>query len=200
MLDTNESRPIGAASEPCSDSSDLDRSRSAPPAESGEQWWPAPGFDSYEVSTLGRVWSRPRVIVDSRGHRYRLGGRILAPVYDRGGRRLVNLYRDRVMHQVRVRLLVLGAFVGPRPAGLECWHRNGDLDDCRLDNLTYGDHSQVMRGVVDNGHHANALRTHCPAGHRYDDENTDVWRRDGRISRHCRTCRRSRRRTNGGQP
>jgi hypothetical protein len=34
--------------------------------------------------------------------------------------------------------LVLEAFVGPRPAGMECRHINGDRKDCRLENLAWG--------------------------------------------------------------
>ena len=193
MLETNESRPSGAAPEPCSDSSGTDDSRSPRPADTGEQWQPISGYlGLYDVSNHGRVWSRPRRVNDARGHQYTRPGRILAHAHDHVGHSVVNLHRDGVMRQHRVRTLVLGAFVGPRPAGLECRSRNGDYSDCSLANLTYGTHSEIMRSVVDNGHHAQAGRTHCPAGHPYDAENTSAGWVDGRLRRHCRTCRRAR--------
>ena len=36
------------------------------------------------------------------------------------------------------------------------------------------------------------IKTHCPAGHEFTDENVYVWTdRHGRCHRHCRACRRA---------
>jgi hypothetical protein len=51
----------------------------------------------------------------------------------------VNLRGGRGIHKsITVHRLVATAFLGPRPAGLEVRHLNGDPTDCRLANLAYG--------------------------------------------------------------
>lgn len=49
-----------------------------------------------------------------------------------------------------------------------------------------GTQSENMYDRVAAGRHHNALKTHCPQGHPYDDANT-IWRtRGGRLCRECR--------------
>ena len=50
----------------------------------------------------------------------------------------VCLYGDRVRSTFRVHRLVLEAFVGPCPAGLECRHLDTDPLNNRLENLVWG--------------------------------------------------------------
>lgn len=47
--------------------------------------------------------------------------------------------------------LVLLAFIGPRPDGLEIRHRNGKPADNRLRNLCYGTKSANMRDIPAHG-------------------------------------------------
>jgi hypothetical protein len=51
--------------------------------------------------------------------------------------------------------------------------------------------SEHMREHELGGDWGQALKTHCPQGHQYDEENTHhVVRKDGRHERHCRACAR----------
>jgi hypothetical protein len=89
----------------------------------------------------------------------------------------------------KVHILVLTAFVGPCPPGMECRHINGNGEDDRLVNLAWGTHAENMADLVAHGH-PNAGKTHCPRNHEYTEENTYV--HNGR--RNCRTCQRERQR------
>lgn len=64
---------------------------------------------------------------------------ILRPGKMVGGYLFVNLYQAaKVKTPVTVHRLVLEAFVGPRPDGMECRHLDGDPANNRLANLAWG--------------------------------------------------------------
>jgi hypothetical protein len=94
-----------------------------------EEWRPVPGFEGqYAVSNLGRCRSLDRTVMKTTRGRpvpHRLKGRVLTP--GTGGRG----YLIVAMHSActYVHRLVLAAFVGPRPAGMEAAHGNGDKTD-----------------------------------------------------------------------
>lgn len=147
-----------------------------------ERWLPISGFEGvYEVSDLGRIKSLPRsrVPVD----------RILKPFANGSGHLLVDLRVNGQRHTVQVHLQVLGAFVGPTPAGMECRHLNGDPADNRLANLQYGTRSENTFDSVLHGTHPSSRVTHCPQNHEYTEDNTYVNPRLPR-SRTCRVCMR----------
>lgn len=94
-----------------------------------ENWRAVPGHPGYEVSDLGRV----------RSYRNRQGHptptpRLLSPAIVQGYRH-IKLGRSR---QTKVHLLVLEAFVGPRPDGMLCRHLDGNPLNNRLSNLRWG--------------------------------------------------------------
>jgi len=119
-----------------------------------EEWLPVLGFEkSYEVSSLGRVKSLDRLVPhhnSSTGMALRRG-KILSPSRSsKYGHLKIKLGGGSVASQVsyHVHQLVLSAFVGPRPAGMEVRHLNGDPSDNRLENLAYGtrkDNANDMR-------------------------------------------------------
>lgn len=97
-----------------------------------EEWRPAKGCTGadrceYEVSSRGRVRSR----FVRCGH----GWRILKQV-DAQGYRRVDLGRSQPRKMVHI--LVLTAFVGPCPEGMQTRHLNGNRADNRLGNLAWG--------------------------------------------------------------
>lgn len=120
------------------------------------------GHDGYEVSNLGRVRSLDRVVVKGNGVEQPWRGQLLAPFrVGRGGYQAVHLGRvTRTVHQ-----LVAEAFVEPRPVGLEVRHRNGNVDDNRPSNITWGTHAENMVDRVEHGRHNLGRRTHCPRQH-----------------------------------
>ena len=111
-----------------------------------ENWRPIPGYeDAYEASDQGRVRSLDRVVmVERKGtlHLRRYKGRILQPHPDPNGYLVVNLCVDGTTLTKRVHPLILLAFVGPRPEGMDIRHLNGIPDDNRLSNLAYGSSSE----------------------------------------------------------
>ena len=92
-----------------------------------ETWRPVPGYEGdYEVSSLGRVRSllgkRPRILKATSNRRGYLSLRLCGP---RGRRRAY------VAH------LVLEAFVGPRPPGMEAAHGDAIRSNNSLANLSW---------------------------------------------------------------
>lgn len=97
-----------------------------------EIWLPVVGFAGlYEVSNLGRVRSLRR-------HQPKL----LRPGRMTAGHLSVSLGRGRSR---TVHSLVIEAFVGPRPPGMEVRHSNGVPSDNRLANLAYGTRADNSR-------------------------------------------------------
>ena len=150
-----------------------------------EIWKPIPGHEGcYEVSNLGRVRSLDRRKIN--GHRMK--GRILATVFMRNGYQIVTLWRSGVQRTWLVHRLVLLAFIGEPGTGVEALHADGDRTNNRLDNLSWGTHSENQFDQVSHGTHPNASKDRCPLGHLYSENNT--YNYPGRAHRACRTCRR----------
>lgn len=152
-----------------------------------EVWRPIPGYTGYEVSTLGRVRGRDRMVRARPGYERFVKGTVHVGAVDGNGYRQVNLAGKTV----RVHLLVLLAFSGPRPDGLEACHNNGDPLDNRLANLRWDTRLENMRDVVRHGRRVEMNRTHCPRGHVLAEPNLVPFQlRRGRRS--CLACDRAR--------
>lgn len=114
-------------------------------------------------------------------------GRILSAHLSPEGYQRVSLL-DNGTHDSYVHRLMAEAFI-PNPDNLELVrHLDDDPTHNVLDNLAWGTHSDNRLDSVRNGTHANAMKTHCPQGHPYDEENT--YRKPGKASRDCRSCKR----------
>lgn len=106
-----------------------------------ERWKPVVGYEGlYVVSDKGRVRSVDRTIERFSKHgktyTHRLRGR-LKTATPRCGYPSVGLHdgdggRTRPVHR-----LVLEAFVGPCPPGMECCHFDGDRSNAHLENLRW---------------------------------------------------------------
>ena len=146
----------------------------------GENWAPISGYEGrYEVSDLGRVRS-----LCGRG-------RILVPWPKPKGYLMVGLRGGDEREAKTVHGLVLAAFDGPRPDDLETRHLDGDPTNNRLSNLIYGTGTENQIDRVRHGRHENAIKTHCPQGHPYDEENTRRIASKPR-NRYCRACDKAR--------
>lgn len=97
---------------------------------------PIRGFPNYLVNPRGRVWSWNR-------------NRFLTGSTDRGYKR-VNLHGSDGVRCRKVHRLVLEAFRGPCPAGMESRHLNGNPADNRLENLEWADH---QTNIADKARH-----------------------------------------------
>lgn len=152
-----------------------------------ERWIPVPGWEGlYEVSDLGRVQSLPR-LVKTRGVGLRTSpGRILKPGTYNDGHKHVTFTRPGLRMTYQVHKLIMLAFVGPCPDGLQIRHLDGMPDNNRLDNLLYGTIAENAQDRIAHGRDKERRKTHCPKGHPYDEVNTYVTPAG---HRQCRTCR-----------
>jgi hypothetical protein len=132
----------------------------------GERWVPIPGYEEHsEVSDLGRVRSIDRVLTWKNGRRVRHRGRYLKLCLSNSGYFYVHLTVARKGKSKFIHSLVLEAFIGPRPEGMEGCHNNGDRLDNRRVNLRWDTHAENVRDTARHGRDAKRNRTHCPRSH-----------------------------------
>lgn len=134
--------------------------------QSTEKWLPVVGHEgAYEVSDSGRVRSLDRVL--ARGHNVR--GLMLKLVSQAASgpdaRQTVSIHQDGKQSTRLVHHLVLEAFVGPRPVGMEACHGDGDASNNTLSNLRWDTHRENEADKLRHGTHVNASKTHCIRGH-----------------------------------
>ncbi len=157
-----------------------------------EIWKPVIGHEGqYEVSDLGRVRSVDRLVDARPGVRRIQWGRVRAQVTMKSGHKQITLWTGNRARGVLVHRLVLDAFSGPCPDGMEACHADGNPGNNRIANLRWDSRSENRYDSVRHGTHQMTARTHCPQGHPYDAANT--YRIPSRPNaRYCRACRRDR--------
>lgn len=156
-----------------------------------ERWLPVVGYEGlYEVSDQGQMRSVKHTGIRKDGRSYTVRAQqIKICTCLRTGYGDVSLRRDNKQMRGRIHVLVLEAFVGPRPDGNYGRHLNGDPTDNRLVNLQWGTPAQNMHDAVGHGTHHWSSRTRCDKGHEYAGDNVII-RENG--SRRCRACRKDR--------
>jgi HNH endonuclease/NUMOD4 motif len=137
----------------------------------GGDWADVEGFSNYCVSSTGQVWSRPR---------RRTQGGLLALDTTAKGYMYVTLTREGKSRVVLVHHLVLLAFIGPRPVGLETRHLDGNAANNRRENLAWGTSSENEYDKVKCGTHQQSNKVVCKSGHPFTHH-------DGK-QRKCATC------------
>lgn len=105
-----------------------------------EEWKAIKGTnEGYEVSSLGNIRSKDRIIVRPDSASYlRKGTQFSLKPHPKLGYRMLRIARDGKRQTFTVHFLVAEAFLGERPRGLQIRHLNGDRSDCRVANLAYG--------------------------------------------------------------
>lgn len=123
-----------------------------------ENWRPISGHERlYEISDMGRVRS---LAARGRWPAGRMVGRANAKGYRR-----VTLHGPRGVSEQLVHRLVLEAFVGPCPPGMESSHDNDIPGDNRLENLAWKTHADniairtMLGGDTVGERHGNAVLT-----------------------------------------
>lgn len=91
------------------------------------------GFPHYRVGDDASVWSRK-----NNKWKPRLTWRLLNQYRDSKGYARLQLSGEAGIVTVCVHHLVLKAFVGPKPEGMECRHLDGNPANNRLSNLCWG--------------------------------------------------------------
>lgn len=121
-----------------------------------EIWKPIRGFDGmYDVSNYGRVRSNSRIVRHNLGGDKRLNERIVSKLITVNGYCQVFLYKNGKRSVRLVHRLVLQAFVGECPVGMEVRHLNSVRTDNRLCNLAYGTHSDNVIDTIKLGRNGN---------------------------------------------
>jgi hypothetical protein len=121
-----------------------------------ERWRIAKDYPNYEVSNLGRIRSvTTRKVL--RGYLKRHpSGRVVT--------KIMTLTKDDVVHYVRLHQLVLRAFKGSCPDGMEGCHNDGNPDNNRIDNLRWDTHLNNMLDQIKHGTKTNPPK-HAGDGH-----------------------------------
>lgn len=140
-----------------------------------ERWLPVVGWEGlYEVSDQGRIRTVPRTVrcTNQHGgnHTRHISARIRKLGVTRDGYTQIvfggastpppGQCKSRVIHQV-----VLEAFVGPRPPGMEACHNDGDKSNNALSNLRWDTKKANEFDAVRHGARPDPNRTHCRRGH-----------------------------------
>ncbi len=107
-------------------------------AATPELWKPLPSSPSYDISNLGNV--RSWVYRQDPTQRSK-NPRLIKGAFNSAGYRTCSIWRAPRTNKTRtIHALVMEAWVGPRPKGMEVAHLNGDSHDNRLENLRYVTH------------------------------------------------------------
>lgn len=150
-----------------------------------EQWRPVVGWECYyEVSNFGRIRSLPRTVL----RRY-FPPRIKTLPLNRDGYQLVAFQARPRSTTMKVHTVVLTAFVGPRPKGMQACHNDGNPANNSLTNLRWDTPlSNIADAIRQKTHPSVAMkaRGNCIRGHEYTEATTYVTPRG---TRECRRCR-----------
>ena len=107
-----------------------------------EEYRTIPGFSDYQVSNLGNVKSfRRKTPIVMRPQKWTTGYRMVSLRCDGD-----NDYHLRLVH-----VLVMLAFVGPKPEGQCIRHLDGNPSNNQLSNLVYGTMADNQRDRIDHG-------------------------------------------------
>lgn len=107
-----------------------------------EVWATIPTHANYEVSTYGRVRTKARRVfcISPKGNHFKRFKSVIKR--QQLGGRVGNYPRVTLQHPARnayVHHIVAETFIGPRPPNTLVLHRDDNGQNCRLDNIRYGD-------------------------------------------------------------
>ena len=159
---------------------------------SDEEWRAVVGYEGhYEVSDRGRLRSLDRVVKYKNGVERKHRGKVLKLGKHKFGYLKVELHKNGKISHTNIHRLVLEAFEGPCPDGMEACHNDGNPTNNTIENLRWGTRSENRRDAVKHGTQSETARTHCPRGHRLADPNLmPAQKKVGKRS--CLACSRAR--------
>src|SRR3546814_7457395 len=119
-----------------------------------EEWRPVLGYEGYyEVSSLGRVRSLPRIRSAKRrkGTQFtmRMAGRVLVLCLNKSGYLAGNMCIEGQRKNFAVHRLVCEAFHGPAPDGQQAAHKDGVRKNCYASNLRRSEeHTSELQSLM----------------------------------------------------
>lgn len=157
-----------------------------------EEWLPVAGYEKhYEVSSHGRVRSIDRIVERSDGKTQTIKGRMRKLKTTWSGHQQIPLKVSGKTSWAAVHRLVLTAFNGPCPDGMEGCHNDGNPANNHIDNLRWDTRSN---NAYDKGLHGtdhSRSKTHCNHGHPLESPNLVRYFADRGV-RNCLACNRAR--------
>ena len=136
------------------------------------------GFPAYRVGDDGSVWSCWKKIGGRQVGKdsWRLSDewkRLTVSSCAKGKYATVVLTRDKHSNPRAVHRLVLEAFVGLRPAGLMCYHYDGDRRNNSLPNLRWGSRKE---NEADKKRHGTVQKGDCHYATKVSDQDVEIIR------------------------
>lgn len=114
-------------------------------------------FPGYRIGSDGSVWS-----CRTNGGKIGKNWKQMKPYGSRNrGGLLIALCRDGEKYRRHVHRLVLEAFLGACPPGMEGCHNNGDATDNHIENLRWDTHHNNMLDKIKHGTIAKGSRHGC---------------------------------------
>lgn len=102
-----------------------------------------PSFPGYFATKDGGIWSNKRGKLKRRSIKSR----------DKKGYLHLQLRKNSKSYTKKLHTLILTAFLGPRPKGMQCRHLDGNKENNKLINLCWGTQSENQQDAVKHGTH-----------------------------------------------
>lgn len=119
-----------------------------------ERWRDVPGYEGlYRISDWGRIKSLDKMVLCCHGAFRTIKGRMRIPHVGPQGHLGISITKNGVPKYQFIHCLVLGAFVGPKPDGMQCCHfpdrnpANNRLENLRWDTVKANAQDREKHGM-----------------------------------------------------
>lgn len=118
-----------------------------------EEWRDVYGFEGYyKISNTGRVKSLERMKhTPGTTTQYKIKEKELKPWLHGDGYYIVELWKDGKRSPKRIHVLIMEAFVCPRPEGMDCCHNDGNRTNNDLSNLRWDTRKSNCEDAIKQG-------------------------------------------------